>query len=258
MNCFIQKQDTVAIPPLVDAQLQNAAFSVIEAAKSQLAELKLADLYAQQLQGDRYTQFISEFLYHWAGVDSKPPDAMVESCKQSLHSMVQEHVSLHESEPQTLVEVICPLLPYLSSVADADEVSAILTRIVHSASEESADLKGLATLRSALSEMSFDDSDLGESNEAYEQLQAQKLREIQRAFELCLSGSRPLEGDFPPSSQWTGGAFLGSETTPTIQTHGSDDAESCPLGLGPLVDQSNDEGGEQSESIESEATVPDP
>ena len=57
LNCFVQKQDTVVIPPLTDPQLQNAAFSVIEATKSQLSELKLADLFSQQLQGVKKKKF---------------------------------------------------------------------------------------------------------------------------------------------------------------------------------------------------------
>jgi hypothetical protein len=221
LNCFIQKHEAVSIPPLCDAQLQNAAFSVIDAAKSQLSELKLADLFAQQLQGERYTQFISEFLYHWAGVDSKPPDAMIDSCKRQLHGLVREHLASHESP---LTEILSPVLPFLTSVSDLDELSFALLRAVPPVSEEPiAD-----TLR-------IPD---GESN-AIEQLQAERLREIQRAFQMCLSRGGAVEGDFPMSSQWTGRSVLGSETTPTVQTHDSD-GESLPADPGPLLDSIND------------------
>ena len=128
LNCFVQKQDTVVIPPLTDPQLQNAAFSVIEATKSQLSELKLADLYSQQLQGEKRSQFISEFIYHWAGVDSKPPESMIESSKKNLHSMINSFISTHDVTPSTLIEIICPILPYLTNLSDVEELSSYLTR----------------------------------------------------------------------------------------------------------------------------------
>ena len=132
LNCFVQKQDTVVIPPLTDPQLQNAAFSVIEATKSQLSELKLADLFSQQLQGEKRSQFISEFIYHWAGVDSKPPESMVESSKKNLRSMIHSFLSTHEVDPSTLIEIICPLLPYITNISEVEELSAYLTRTIFS------------------------------------------------------------------------------------------------------------------------------
>ena len=189
LNCFIQKQDTVMIPPLSDPQLQNAAFSVIEAAKAQLSELKLADLFSHQLQGEKCSQFISEFLYHWAGVDSKPPESMIESSKKSLHSIIHGFLSTHDTDPVSLSELITPLLPYLTSVSEVDDVSKFLTRNVCAdgaeATEEGANLVDLATLGTVMSEISFEAED-GESERAA-QLREEKLREIQEAFETCLS-----------------------------------------------------------------------
>lgn len=229
LNCFIQKQDSVTIPPLIDPQLQNAAFSVIEAAKSQLSELKLADLYSQQLQGEQRGQFISEFLYHWAGVDSKPPESMVESSKKSLHSIIHGFLSTHDTEPEALSELICPLLPYLTNVNEVDDLSSFLTRSVcaNSASqEEGANMVDLATLGTVISEVSVDTDGRSES---IKQLQEQKLREIQRAFDICLN-PHPSENELESNGQQasylsTTRAIFGSEAT-TIQTQDdTDDTE---------------------------------
>ena len=191
MNCFIQKQDTVTIPPLSDPQLQNAAFSVIEAAKSQLSELKLADLFSHQLQGEKCNQFISEFLYHWAGVDAKPPESMIESSKKSLHSIIHGFLSTHDTDPSSLSEVIVPLLPYLTSVSEVDDVSGYLTRNIFATSEstpeEGANLVELATLGAVMSEISLEPD--GEESETAKVLREQKRAEIQKAFETFLSPS---------------------------------------------------------------------
>lgn len=229
LNCFIQKQDSVTIPPLIDPQLQNAAFSVIEAAKSQLSELKLADLYSQQLQGEQRGQFISEFLYHWAGVDSKPPESMVESSKKSLHSIIHGFLSTHDTQPESLNELICPLLPYLTSVNEVDDLSSFLTRSVCTNSanqEEGANMVDLATLGTVISEVSVDTNGRSES---MKQLQEQKLREIQRAFDICLNphpSENELESnDHQASYLSTTRAIFGSEAT-TIQTQDdTDDTE---------------------------------
>lgn len=187
MNCFIQKQDTVTIPPLSDPQLQNAAFSVIEAAKSQLSELKLADLFSKQLQGEKASQFISEFLYHWAGVDSKPPESMVEQSKKSLHSIIHGFLSTHDTAPSELGGLISPLLPYLTSVSEVEEFSAMLNRTVYAGTtmpEEAASLVDLATLGTVMSEVSIDTEESPESDVAARQ--AAKRREIQSAFQTVL------------------------------------------------------------------------
>lgn len=231
LNCFIQKQDSVTIPPLIDPQLQNAAFSVIEAAKSQLSELKLADLYSQQLQGEQRGQFISEFLYHWAGVDSKPPESMVESSKKSLHSIIHGFLSTHDIEPEVLNDTICPLLPYLTNVNEVDDLSSFLTRSVCANSamqEEGANMVDLATLGTVISEVSLDTDGRSES---IKQLQAQKLREIQRAFDICLN-PHPSENEFESNSQQaTTRAIFGSEA-PTIQTQDdTDDVETESTGI---------------------------
>jgi hypothetical protein len=186
-GCFIQKQDTVTIPPLSDPQLQNAAFSVIEAAKAQLSELKLADLFSQQLKGDDYTQFISEFLYHWAGLDAKPPEALVESSRKQLHSMVSQFVSTNRIDPAVLVDVLCPLLEHLASPDDVQDLLNSLTRTCATAGEEGANLVDLATLGTVMSEVARGEDDShAQMNEAFAKLQTQRLREVQQAFDLCL------------------------------------------------------------------------
>lgn len=202
MNCFIQKQDTVTIPPLSDPQLQNAAFSVIEAAKSQLSELKLADLFSKQLQGEKAAQFISEFLYHWAGVDSKPPESMVEQSKKSLHSIIHGFLSTHDTTPRDLSDLITPLLPYLTAVSDVDEFSSMLNRTVYGGTtmpEEAASLVDLATLGTVMSEVIVSDEQ-GEENEAIVELQNQKMREVQSAFRSILDlleEEQVMETDLP-------------------------------------------------------------
>ncbi|OHT07927.1 hypothetical protein TRFO_05042 [Tritrichomonas foetus] len=236
LNCFIQKQDTVTIPPLIDPQLQNAAFSVIEAAKSQLSELKLADLYSQQLQGDQHEQFVSEFLYHWAGVDSKPPESMIESSKKSLHSIIHGFLSTHDTDPVALSELICPLLPYLTNVNDVDELSSFLTRSVcanSSIQEEDADIVDLATLGTVISEVSFETD---ERSESIKKLQEQKLRDLQRAFDMCLnphqSENEIESNDIPASYLSTTRAIFGSEAT-TAQTQDEmEDLETDPNNSG--------------------------
>ena len=224
LNCFIQKQDTVTIPPLTDPQLQSAAFSVIEAAKSQLSELKLADLYSQQLQGEKREMFISEFLYHWAGVDSKPPESMVESVKKSIHSLIHGFLSTHDTDPVALSELLTPLLPYLTNVADVDELSSFLTRSVCSSGwvhEEGAGIVDLATLGTVISEVSIDPED-DERSESMRQLQEMELRDLQRAFDICLNTHQVDEvesnsNENPTSYLSTTRAIFGSEAT-TAQT----------------------------------------
>lgn len=214
LNCFVQKQDTVVIPPLTDPQLQNAAFSVIEAAKSQLSELKLADLYSQQLQGEKRSQFISEFLYHWAGVDSKPPESMVESSKKNLHSMIHSFISTHEVDPTTLIDIICPVLPYITNLNEVEELSSYLTRTIYSgtaAPEEGADLVDLATLGTVISEVSLNTTS-SEHNDALQELQERKHKDIQNAFKLCLT--LPGEESSAAQESTTRGIF-GSESQRT-------------------------------------------
>lgn len=231
-NCFIQKQDTVSIPPLIDPQLQNAAFSVIEAAKSQLSELKLADLFAQQLHGDCRLQFISEFLYHWAGVDSKPPESMIDYAKKTVHSMIQEFLSTHDIDTISLGELICPLLPYLTTNSEIEELSSFLTRTVYagsSAPEEGADMADLANLGNVISEVSFEHAEskgISHSNDAFEQIQAAKLRDIQQAFNICLNphnNGNGAESESHPTTLSTTRAIFGSEA-PTTQESDDGDA----------------------------------
>ena len=185
-NCMIQKQDTVTVPPLKDPQLQNVAMSRIESVKSQLSELKLADLYSQQLEGDRRSQFISEFLYHWSGVDSKPPEPLVESSKNSLHSIINNFIEIQKADPLVLSQVISPLLPYLTSASEVENFVNYLSRHMGSdpsEPEEEANMIDLATLGSIISEISVDSS---EANATIQQMQTEKLREVQRAFDECL------------------------------------------------------------------------
>ena len=211
MNCFVQKQDTVVIPPLTDPQLQNAAFSVIEATKSQLSELKLADLFSQQLQGEKRSQFISEFIYHWAGVDSKPPESMVESSKKNLRSMIHSFLSTHEVDPSTLIDIICPLLPYITNISEVEELSAYLTRTIFSGpqmQEEGADLVDLATLGTVISEVSSDQL-VSVHNDEFQELQERKHKDIQNAFKLCLT--LPGEESSAAQASTTRGIF-GSES----------------------------------------------
>jgi hypothetical protein len=201
LNIFIQKQDTVTIPPLSDPQLQNAAFSVIEATKSQLSELKLTDLFAQQLPSDRSTQFISEFLYQWAGVDSKPPESMVESSKASLHALIRDFLASHDVPASALSELICPVLPCLTSVADVEELSACLSRSIYVAASPADDGAGIAQFEAFGADV--------EPRDAMESLEAQKLRDIRRAFGVCLSHP---EERFRLSTVSTTRAVVGSET----------------------------------------------
>jgi hypothetical protein len=201
LNIFIQKQDSVTIPPLSGPQLQNAAFSVIEATKSQLSELKLADLFAQQLPSDRSAQFISEFLYHWAGVDSKPPESMVESSKASLHTLIRDFLASHDVPTATLSELICPVLPCLTSVADVEELSACLSRSIYVAASPAEDGASLAHFEAFGAD--------AEPRDAIESLEAQKLRDIRRAFSVCLSHP---EERFRMSTVSTTRAVVGSES----------------------------------------------
>ena len=249
LNCFIQKQDTVTIPPLIDPQLQNAAFSVIEAAKSQLSEIKLADLYSQQLQGDQKGQFISEFLYHWAGVDSKPPESMIESSKKSLHSIIHGFISTHGIDPEAMNQLISPLLPYLTNVTEVEDFSTFLTRSVFAnpnMPEEEANIVDLATLGTVISEVSIETD---ERSESIKQLQNQRLKDIQRAFDICLNphpSENELESNEHQASYFsTTRAVFGSEA-PTQTQDDIDDIEGDASNLsstdpGILISQSTEE-----------------
>ena len=224
LNCFIPKQDTVVIPPLQDPQLQNVAFSVIEAAKSQLSELKLADLFSATLQGDAKSQFIGEFLFHWAGVDSKPPEQMLDYAKKSIHSMIINYVSTHNIEASQLTELICPLLPYLTNANEVDEFSAYLNRSILPDSEiddENAGIADLATLGTVISEVSAESSKT-EDSEAFLTLQQNKFQEIRRAFDLCL-GTKS-QSNTSDVRKFSTNAIFGSETT-----RESDDGSIAPV-----------------------------
>ncbi|KAH0794199.1 hypothetical protein GPJ56_001802 [Histomonas meleagridis] len=206
-NCIIQKKDTVTIPPLNDPQLQNVAMSLIEAVKSQLSELKLADLYSQQLEGDRRSQFISEFLYHWSGVDSKPPEPLIESSKNSLHTIINEFAEKQKVDPLTLSQIIGPLLPYLTSVSEVENFNNFLARHMGTdptVPEEEANMIDLATLGSIISEISVNPS---ETNKEIQQLQGEKLKEIQKAFDECL-GPYPEENYLSAKEEFETEALL--------------------------------------------------
>jgi hypothetical protein len=198
-SCLVQRQDTVTVPPLCEPQLQAAALSVIEAAKSQLAELKLADLFSQQLRPDKSSLFISEFLFHWAGVDSKPPEPIVSASKTALHALISDFLSNNPTSAASLSEFLLPVLPCLTSTSDCDELLSRLARL----DAESA---------------------TGEVSERIENLHAQKRRDIQAAFTFCLTrpSGRSNEGDAPVSMSTTK-AVVGSEAT--IHTQDSEDAE---------------------------------
>ena len=212
LNCFIPKQDTVVIPPLQDPQLQNVAFSVIEAAKSQLSELKLADLFSATLHGEAKSQFIGEFLFHWAGVDSKPPEQMLNSSKKSIHSLITNYVSSHNIEASQLTELICPLLPYLTNANEVDEFSTYLNSSILPDSEvdENAGMADLATLGTVISEVSAESVNT-EDSEAFLTLQQNKFQEIRRAFDLCL-GTKS-QSNTSDILRFSTNAIFGSETT---------------------------------------------
>jgi hypothetical protein len=204
-SCLIQHQDTVAIPPLSDPQLQQAAFSVLEAAKSQLAELKLADLFAQQLPPDKSPFFISEFLYHWTGIDSKPPESIVASSKKALHSIIRDFFTTYPASASAVSDLLISVLPHLTCAADLEDIVSRLNRY---------DNEDVATF--------------SERRDSIESLQAQKRRDIQRAFTFCLS--RPMARDGEEETRMsmsTTKAVIGSEAT-TGHTPDSDDAEGVP------------------------------
>jgi len=181
-SCFVQKHDSVVIPVLNDPQLQNAAFSVIEAAKSQLAELKLADLFSQQLIGDKKDQFISEFIYHWAGVETKPPESMVIASKRQLRTVVHDFLTSNQLSAMKVLEIIEPLLPFLTSQSDIDEFSVFLNKGISTSTSEN--------IIEAVDDCN--DEPRPENNDHYQSILDKRRKDVQKAFSECIGSGNGL------------------------------------------------------------------
>ena len=192
-SCFIQKHDSVIVPHLNDPQLQNLAVSIIENSKFQLSELKLADLYSQQLPGERRTQFISEFIYHWSGVDTKPPEALIESSRKNLHSIIFDFLDNNDIYLNILIDILNPILNLIENVTDVEELTSYLEKTIFSSTsfEEGADLFDLATLESVITEVSNNtvstNDKINSENLRIQQINEKKLKDIQNAFRICLN-----------------------------------------------------------------------
>jgi hypothetical protein len=197
------------MPSVSDPQLQQAAFAVLEAARAQLAELTLADLFAAQLPPERAAQFVAEFLFHSAGVDSRPPASMVAAAKRALRALVREFLAAHAGAAPALTDLIAPLLPFLACAADCEELAARLARA--------------------------DGGEAPDGGEPGASLQAQKKRDIQRAFTFCLSKHAEEDARFSIS---TTKAIIGSETlTAHTGTQDSDDGDPIPEPEEPVPDE---------------------
>jgi hypothetical protein len=130
---------------------------------------------------------------------------MLNASKRALRALIREFLSAHPGSASALNDLIAPLLPFLTSASDCEE---LLARLARSDSEAAPP------------------GEFRDESDPIVLLHAQKKRDIQRAFTFCLSRHRDIEEDARFSMSTTK-AVIGSES---LTTHtGTQDSEEGDL-----------------------------